>query len=262
MFEGTCNQTQLTNVILFNFFMDLRNRDDENDNTLYVSQLNLYNFKENVWHQKLNIPIDLNSYYYYPNCFPFMYNIQNLHDLYNNSKNQPVKQHKIGCYFGKLEPNMSYTPQVSNINNYHMHPENSTYIRRGSTSYINEIKNLSELYCYDNISFTPVFAKCANTQPILINNYPGMNNIRQFYKEFTPWMYNSSKYYFTDQKDNIHAQSDNSENIYNHADFYNLMCKIHNESYDDSLFSIENSFNKMLVFIKYIECYFNVSFQA
>ncbi len=264
-FETTGNPLKMKNIIHWNWFFDIRNKDNEDPNTLYVSQFNYYNFKENIYKQKYEIPIDLNSYYNYPNCFNSIFNTDLILNLLKNN-NSNTKN--TNCYSLRKVSNQHPLKIINSIEKYFIHPNNYELIDNigggNGGDYIIGIINLfkksNEFYCYDNVSFTPVMAKASKCQPILINNYPGLGNIRQFYKLYAPWMFYSSKYYFTDQIDNIQNQSDNSENILNNNDFNIFFEKIHNSTYNDFIFSSDKCEKNIIEFLKYLEVYFNISF--
>ena len=102
-----------------------RNKDNEDPNTLYVSQFNYYNFKENIYKQKYEIPIDLNSYYNYPNCFNCVFNCDLILNLLknNNSNNK-----NTNCYSLRKVSKEHPLKIVNLIEKYFIHSNNCELI--------------------------------------------------------------------------------------------------------------------------------------
>jgi hypothetical protein len=84
-----------------------------------------------------------------------------------------------------------------------------------------------------------------------MNNYPGINNIREIYKIYAPWMYYGMSYY---NKDNTITDGSDTRQL-----LYELLINIDNGQYKN-FFSEKSSYSSILTFLQYLECYFKVSF--
>ena len=84
-----------------------------------------------------------------------------------------------------------------------------------------------------------------------MNNYPGIKSIREIYKLYSPWMYYGMSYY---NEDNSITDGSNTRHL-----LIDLLKNMVNANYKN-FFSEQSSYNSILTFLQYLECYFKVSF--
>ena len=249
--ETVLNPLNMNKKVYFNWFFDTRNKSDYENDTLFVYQFPIYNIKENVIKSKYNTPIDINNYNIYPNCFPIFFNIKLLLDLLNNSENYNYKREKT-CYVLRKSNDSHPLKFVDSVKDYFIHPDDSICIEQNNLEQnINMFLECNKFYCYDNVSFLAVIAVVCGCQTILIKDYSGIKDIRELYKVYCPWMYYGMAY-----EDNIEQLefAKNTKHI-----LIDILYKILKNEYANFC-SEESSYDTILTFLIYLECYFNVSF--
>jgi hypothetical protein len=251
--ETDGNPLKMTNNVHFTWFFDpFRNmQENYSDNDLFVYQFPIYSMKQNVFRQKYGKDININQYNEYPNCFPVIFNIDQFLKIAGSDiiNKYPRNQN---CHIFRKFADSHPVKMVDNISKHFIHPSDSISVDGLSIEQsIDVFLKCKHFYCYDLVTFLPVMALLCGCQPILISDYPGFKDFRGIYKEYNPWMYHGMTY-FIDGK--FLLPEDNGRNV-----LIDILQSIHNNTFKN--FSDEkNSYNNLRVFLRYLECYFNVSF--
>jgi hypothetical protein len=247
--ENIFNPLCMEKTAYFNWFYDtFRNKYDHNINSLYIYQFPFYSVFENILRQRYDLPIDINVTNEYPNCLPLCFNIEGFIPIYRENMNNTNKT----CYVLRKTNDTHPLKFMHNIKDYFIHPEDSICIDTFSLQEnINMFLECKTFYCYDNTTFLAVIASLCGCNPILMNNYPGICNVREIYKIYAPWMYYGMSYY---NKDN--SITDGSDTRYLLVE---LLKKISKNEYKN-FFSEKSARSSLLTFLQYLECYFKISF--
>jgi hypothetical protein len=233
------------------FFDSFRNKTEYDDDDLYLYQFPFYYMKENILKQRYNLPIDINRYNYYPNCLPIVFNIDMLLGLYEQNKSNN-NDRSLTCYVLRKTHDTHPLKFIDSIHDYFIHPEDSINIDKNNMSENIEIfQKCKKFYCYDNVSFLAPMAVMCGCETILIQNYPGLKDIREIYKTYSPWMYYGIAY--GDNEESLEFAR-NTKHI-----LIDILKKIKEENYFNFT-SDNNCDNAILSLLKYLECYFQVSF--
>jgi hypothetical protein len=236
--------------VYFNWFYDsFRNKYEHDDGCLYLCQFPFYSIFENILRQRYDLPIDINTHNEYPNCFPGIFNVGMVLSLYKQNMN--INSDKT-CYVLRKTQDSHPLKFIHKITDYFIHPKDSICIETFSLQEnIDMFLSCKTFYCYDSTTFLPVIASLCGCTPILMNNYPGICNLREIYKIYAPWMYYGMSYY---NKDNSITDGNNTRHL-----LINVLKNIHNNQYKN-FFSETSSYSSILTFLQYLECYFKVSF--
>lgn len=250
--ENDGNILNMNKKVYFNWFFDpFKNTNDYDNNCLNVYQFSVYSIKRNVLRQKYGLPININDIDEYPNSFPVFFNFHLIFNLINNiDKNKYVRDKS--CYTLR-KTNDSHTMKfMTSIKDYFIHPENSICIDKNNLQEnIDTFLRCDKFYCYDNISFLGVLAVLCGCQTILFCNYEGYKDVRELYKIYIPILYYGMAYNDTPEELEF---ARNTQHI-----LIDILQKIYINQYKN-FFSEDSSYDSILIFLKYLECYFNVSF--
>lgn len=249
--ENNHNPLNMINKIYFNWFFDsFRNKIEYENNSLYIYQFPFYNIKENILRQKYNLPIDINHSNIYPNCLQLCFNIEMIIKL--SKKDITNTKRNSSCFVLRKTDDSHPLKFPESIKDYYIHPSNSIQIDNYSLEEnINIFLNTEKFYCYDNVSFLPVIASACGCIPILIDKYGGFKDARFIYKKYAPWMYYGMAYADNENEINFAKKT--------RIKLINLLIKINNNGYKN-FFSEKSCREQLLLFLKYIEVYFSVSF--
>jgi hypothetical protein len=172
--------------------------------------------------------------------------------IYNNNINNNRSNKTKTCYILRKSNDSHPLKFVDKVSNYFIHPDSSICIDSLDLSgSINMFLECDKFYCYDCISATAIIAILCGCQTILISKYNGLKDIREMYKYFCPWMYYGMAY--DDTKDELDFAK-NTKHI-----LIDILTKINKSEYKN-FFSEKASYDSILTFLIYLECYFNVSF--
>lgn len=248
--ENTNNPLNMEKKLYFNWFFDsMREKSSHDLNSLYLSQFPFYRIKENVLRQLYGLPVDINKYYHYPNCFTIIFNINNLLGLLNLPNNN---ERSKSCYVLRKTHDNHPLKFVNSVKDYFVHPEDSINIENNSLDdNIQMFLRCEKFYCYDCISFLPVIATLCGCQAIIISRYPGLKDIRELNKVYSPFMYYGIAY--EDTEEELKFARDTRPIL------INILENIYKNNFKN-FFSEDNYFNSMLLFLKYLETFFEVSF--
>ena len=250
--ENDGNILNMINTVYINWFFDVfRNTSEYHNNALYLYQFPLYSIKKNVLRQKYNLPIDINNINEYPNCFPLCFNLDQFSELLENPEKYNYKRNKT-CYVLRKTSDTHPLKMMNSIKDYFIHPDDSICIDNFSLNEnINIFLECDKFYCYDNVSFLAVISVLCGCQTILNSNYPGFKDIREIYKIYSPWMYYGMAY-----NDNLESLEFAKNTKYILID---ILKKINKNEYKN-FFSEKANNESILIFLKYLECYFKISF--
>jgi hypothetical protein len=238
--------------VYFNWFFDaFKNTIDYDNDCLNVYQFPIYSIKRNVLRQKYGLPININHINEYPNSFPLFFNFNLIFNIINNiDKNKYVRDKS--CYTLRKTNDTHPMKFMDSIKDYFIHPENSICIDNNNLSEnIDTFLRCDKFYCYDNISFLGVLAVLCGCQTILFCNYKGYKDVRELYKIYIPILYYGMAYDDTPEELEF---ARNTQHI-----LIDILHKIYVNQYKN-FFSEESSYDSILTFLKYLECYFNISF--
>ena len=245
------NPLNMKNDVHINWFFDTRDDQQFSSNTLFIDQFPFYDIKRNIFRQKYGNPININSYNTYPNCFPMLFNTDNFLQIARSEIINKYNRYHA-CFSLRKTQNTHPLKMMDSISKYFIHPENSVYIDGKSLDEtISLFLRCHTFYCYDLVTFLPVIACLCGCKVIIISDYSGFKDMRDIYKEFNPWMYYGMTYYINNEY--IEPEENGRENL------INMLTAISKNSYKN--FSNEaSSYNNCLLFLQYLETYFNVTF--
>ena len=248
--ETGSNVLNMKNICHINWFFDPRPNQTFSNNTLFIDQFPIYEIKRNIFRQKYNGDININNYNTYPNCFPCLFNVASFLEL-AKSNARPVVTYN-SCFVLRKTVDQHSLKMMEQISDYYIHPDTSLQIDGlDLQNTINIFLNSHTFYCYDLVTFLPVIALICGCKPIIISDYPSFKDMRDIYKEYNPWMYYGITYYIDGEY--IEPEENGREKL------INLLTLISNNSFKN--FSTETtSYNNLLLFLKYLEVYFDVSF--
>ena len=252
--ENFLNPLNMKNEVYFNWFFDsFRNKIEHSENALYMAQFPFYFLKENIFREKYSLPIDLNNWNEYPNCFPLCFNVKNILEIYNNIKTKNDVTDRNGtCYLLRKTCDSHPLKIINSVKDYFIHPEDSYSIDNlNLEENIAMFLKCNKFYCYDNVTFLAVIASACGCQPILIPNYRGFCDIREIYRIYAPWMYYGMAY--GDTEEQLEFAKNTRDELFNLLE--NISKNEHANFFTDS--SLDSS---ILTFLQYLECYFSVSF--
>jgi len=249
--ETAFNPLNMKNICHINWFFDPRIGQEVSNNTLFIDQFPLYDIKRNIFRQLYDYAININSYNTYPNCFPILFNINQFVAIAKSGEINKYKRDDT-CFVLRKTKDSHSLKMMSSVSEYFIHPDNSLSIDELSIEeQISVFLKCHTFYCYDIVTFIPVMAVICGCKVIIISDYPGFKDIRNYYKEFNPWMYYGMTYYINNEY--IEPEENGREKL------INILSSISNNSYKN--FSNESSSHEnLLLFLQYLECYFNVSF--
>jgi hypothetical protein len=249
--ETENNPLNMENICHINWFFDPRCGNQLPYNTLFIDQFPLYHIKRNIFRQKYGNPIDINTYNTYPNCFPIVFNTDGFLNI-TTSKDIDKYKRDDTCFVLRKTQDTHHLKMMDSITDYFIHPNNSLSIDGTSIEEaISIFLRCHTFYCYDLVTFLPVIARLCGCKVIIISDYPGFKDMRDIYKEFNPWMYYGMTYYINNEY--IEPEENGRENL------INILKDISKGTYKN--FSNEkSSYNNILLFLQYLEIYFNVSF--
>ncbi len=249
--ENNGNLLNMIKKVYFNWFFDsFRNKIEYDNDALFIYQYPFYSIKENILRQRYDLPIDINHTHEYPNCFQLSFNINILKSILLNNKNINMKRNKT-CYVLRKTADTHPLKMMDKIADYFIHPSDSISIENYSLQEsIDLFSQCSKFYCYDNVSFLAPIAVCCGCTPILCNKYPGFSDIKELYEYYCPWMFYGMAY--DDTPEEITKAINTRQKLY---DVINIIDK------NSSVYFSENSmYEPILQLLKYLECYFCVSF--
>jgi hypothetical protein len=252
--ENLLNPLNMKNEVYFNWFFDsLRNKIEHSENALYMAQFTFYFLKENIFREKYSLPIDLNNWNEYPNCFPLCFNIKVILEIYNSIKiKNDVTERNGSCYLLRKTCDSHTLKIVDSVKDYFIHPEDSISIDNFRLEEnIDVFLKCDKFYCYDNVTFLAVIASACGCTPILIPNYRGFCDIREIYKIYAPWMYYGMAY--GDTQEQLEFAKNTRDEL------FDLLESISKNEYAN-FFTDSSPDSSILTFLQYLECYFNVSF--
>lgn len=241
----------MKNCVYMNWFFDaLQNITKHDTDNLYLYQFPMYSVCSNILRNRYGKPIDINSPNIYPNSLPVIFNIHLIKFCLNASNN--VDKTIESCFLLRKTNNSHTLKMMENVSDFFIHPENSINLDSNRLEEnINVFLKCKKFYCYDNVCFLPVLAAACNCVPILINKYHGFENIREIYRTYSPWMYYGIAYGDSEEELNF---AKNSKHL-----LIDVIEKIDNGQFLN-FFSENGSDTKIINFLKYLECYFGVSF--
>jgi hypothetical protein len=248
--ETEHNPLNFVNTVYTNWFFDVRHFRPSVD-SLFIDQFPLYDIKTNVLRQKYNLPIDINSYNRYPNCLPVLFNTNYFLKI---ARSQEVNKYNRNNSCFMLRKTMDTHPlkMMDTISEHYIHQNDSLPLDGLSLEEsIQLFLRCHTFYCYDLVSFLSVIAVLCGCKTILISDYHGFKDLRDIYKELNPFWYYGMSYYT--EGEYIEPPENGREEL------IKMLLNINTNSYKS--FSNETtSYNTFLTFLKYLECYFNVSF--
>jgi hypothetical protein len=241
----------MNNIVHIKWFFDTRINQEITNNTLFIDQFPIYDIKRNIFHQKYYNKIDINNYNIYPNCFPIIFNSDNFLKIAKSPKIYKYKRNNT-CFALRKTQDSHPLKMMNSIQDYFIHPTDSINIDNLSTDEFIEIfLRCHTFYCYDLVTFLPVIARLCGCKVIIVSDYFGFKDMREIYKELNPWMYYGMTYYIN----NEYIESDDNDL----NKLINILTEISNNNHKN--FSNESSsYKNILLFLQYLETYFNVSF--
>jgi hypothetical protein len=249
--ETDGNPLNMNNIVHINWFFDTRINQEITNNTLFIDQFPIYDIKRNIFRQKYYNKIDINNYNIYPNCFPIIFNSDNFLKIAKSPKIYKYKRNNT-CFALRKTQDSHLLKMMNSIQDYFIHPTDSINIDNLSIDEFIEIfLRCHTFYCYDLVTFLPVIARLCGCKVIIVSDYFGFKDMREIYKELNPWMYYGMTYYIN----NEYIESDNNDL----NKLINILTEISNNNHKN--FSNESSsYKNILLFLQYLETYFNVSF--
>jgi hypothetical protein len=239
------------NIYMQWFFDTFDNKLIYDSNDLFLYQFPIYSLKSNILRQKYYLPIDINNTNKYPNSLPLLFNIKMINDLKNTIKPEKTIE---SCYLLRKTNDQHPLKMMDNVNDYFIHPPDSINLDLNSLDQnIGIFLKCKKFYCYDNVCFLPVIANVCDCQAIIIGKYPGFEDIKNIYKIYNPWMYYGMAYNDTEEEFNF---AKNTKHL-----LFEFIDKTLNGNFENFFTNDnDNGHFQLLNFLKYIECYFNVSF--
>jgi hypothetical protein len=248
--ETASNPLNMKNCVYMQWFYDVFcNISKYDDKALFLYQFPMYSCSSNILRNRYNVPIDINCINIYPNCLPLIFNIHVITDIMNNNN---IEKTIESCYLLRKTKDTHPLKMMDRVSDFYIHNEESISIDSYNLQENIEIfLKCKKIYCYDNVCFLPVLAAACGCIPVLINKYPGFENIRELYKIYSPWMYYGMAY--DDTEEAIQFAKDTKHLL------LETIKKIDSDNYLN-FFSNNGGNLKILNFLKYLECYFGVSF--
>jgi hypothetical protein len=247
------NPLNMNNIVHINWFFDPRDDQTFSDNVLFIDQFPLYHIKRNLFRQKYGNPININSHNTYPNCFPIMYNIDNFLKIASSKETINRYKRQDTCFVLRKTQDTHPLKMMDSISEYFIHPNDSLSIDGLS---LDETTSLflkcHTFYCYDLVAFLPAIACLCGCKVIIISNYPGFKDMRDINKVFNPWMYYGMTYYINNEY--IESEENGREIL------INILSDISKKGSYKNFSNETTSYNNFLIFLQYLETYFNVTF--
>jgi len=248
--ETLHNPLNMSKCVYMQWFFDAFNiLDLQGKDSLYLYQFPMYSWCSNILRMRYSLPIDINCTNIYPNSLPLIFNINIIENIINNTnKNKTIES----CYLLRKAADSHPLKMMDSVSDFYIHPGDSINLDSNSLEEnISMFIKCKKFYCYDNVCFLPVLAALCNCTPILVNKYNGFENIKDMYKTYSPWMYYGIAYDDTEEELNF---AKNTKHL-----LIDLLRKIDNDNFLN-FFSDKGGNIQLLNFLKYLECYFGVSF--
>lgn len=250
--ETLGNPLNMSKCVYMQWFFDAFNNISlQEKDSLYLYQFPMYSCCSNILRIKYSLPIEINCTNIYPNSLPLLFNLKLIEDLINISSTNTNKTIE-SCYLLRKASDSHPLKMMDSVSDFYIHPEDSISLDLNSLQEnINMFIKCKKFYCYDNVCFLPVLAALCDCTPILVNKYNGFENIKDIYKTYSPWMYYGIAYDDTEEELSF---AKNTKHL-----LIELLRKIDNDMVVN--FFSDNAGNMQLLnFLKYLECYFGVSF--
>ena len=185
------------------------------------------------------------------NCFPILFNTEQFLQI---AQSQEITKYprNNSCFVLRKTKDSHPLKMMDSISEYFIHPNNSISVDDLSIEKtISLFLRCHTFYCYDLVTFLPIMACLCGCKVVIIADYPGFKDMRDIYKLFNPWMYYGMTYFINNEY--ITPEKDGRERL------INILTNISKSNYKN--FSNEsNSYTNILLFLQYLEVYFNVSF--